>query len=121
MAYFKFMAGHLGFLAVAFGAFGAHAFKENLVQSGHLETWDTATLYLFVHALALFVLSTSRPSSLVRVAGWSWFAGSIIFSGSLYVLSLTGLGFLGAITPIGGLLFLVGWFSIILLGFRNTD
>lgn len=121
MTQFAKMAGILGFVAVALGAFGAHGLEARLIESGHLDTWQTATLYLFVHMLALFALSFAEADKCLIVAGWSWIAGSLVFSGSLYLLSLTCLGILGAITPLGGLSFLVGWCSVIYFGFRRKE
>jgi len=121
MIHFTKLAGILGFVALVLGAFGAHGLGAWLDESGHLDTWETATLYLFVHSLALLALSSGAPDKCLIVAGWFWFAGSLLFSGSLYLLSLTNLGILGAITPVGGLLFLVGWCSIIYFGFRRKE
>lgn len=107
-----------GFLAVAFGAFGAHALKERLTEK-YLAIWETAVQYQMFHALALIavgILMSSKligPVSSLNTAGYLIVAGIILFSGSLYVLSLTGIGVLGAITPIGGVAFLVGWIMII--------
>ena len=114
------MAGAInGFLAVAFGAFGAHALKEKLSEK-YLAIWETAVQYQMFHALALIavgILMSSKligPVSTLNTAGYLILAGIILFSGSLYVLSLTGVGVLGAITPIGGVAFLVGWVMIII-------
>ncbi len=101
------MAGVAGFLAVALGAFGAHGLHEVLTTNEHVDTWETAVLYHFVHALALLVLGFS--SAPPRVASLAFLSGIVLFSGSLYVLSLTGFSKLGAITPLGGLAFLAGW------------
>jgi len=107
-----------GFLAVAFGAFGAHALKEKLSEK-YLAIWETAVQYQMFHALALIaigILMSSKlmgPVSSLNTAGYLMLAGIILFSGSLYVLSLTGIGILGAVTPIGGVAFLVGWIMII--------
>lgn len=107
-----------GFLAVAFGAFGAHALKEKLSEK-YLAIWETAVQYQMFHALALIaigILMSSKilgPVSSLNTAGYLILAGIILFSGSLYVLSLSGIGVLGAITPIGGVAFLVGWIMII--------
>lgn len=99
------------FLAVMFGAFGAHALKGSL--SPHfLAIYHTATDYQMWHAIGLLligVLHQQRPSSLLRRAGWFMSAGIVIFSGSLYALSLSGIKILGAITPIGGVAFLIAW------------
>ncbi|SES02424.1 DUF423 domain-containing protein [Psychrobacillus sp. OK032] len=106
------------FLAVAFGAFGAHALKEKLSEK-YLAIWETAVQYQMFHALALIAIGILMSSKLIgsvsslNTAGYLILAGIILFSGSLYVLSLTGIGVLGAITPIGGVAFLVGWILII--------
>ena len=100
-------AASFGFLAVLLGAFGAHGLQERLMELNRVETWETAVFYHFIHALALFGLSLMpRPS---KGAVYGFIIGILIFSGSLYVLSLTGITKLGAITPIGGLSMMVGW------------
>ena len=102
----------LGLSAVAIGGFGAHALTEALVASGRLETYELAVQYQFYHALAmLFVgsIMTQYAVGLLRYAALAFLVGTLLFSGSLYVLSFTGLGVLGAITPLGGVLFLLGW------------
>ena len=99
------------FLAVGLGAFGAHALKEKL-SAYSLDVYKTAVLYHFIHALGLFVVawaSTQTQDSKVYYAGIFFIAGIILFSGSLYLLSVTGIKWLGAITPLGGLSFLIGW------------
>lgn len=106
------------FLGVALGAFGAHALEDRLVANDRIATWDTAVLYHLVHGVALFIIAMTAPRSR------SFFflvAGVVIFSGSLYALSLTGITKLGAITPIGGLCFLIGWFLWILSPGRQAD
>ncbi|WP_022977626.1 DUF423 domain-containing protein [Nevskia ramosa] len=105
------LAGLFGFLGVGFGAFGAHALKERLTPD-LLAIYRTAVEYQFWHALALMavgLLAMSRPGPLLSASGWSFAFGILLFSGSLYALALSGVRVLGAITPIGGLLFLVGW------------
>jgi uncharacterized membrane protein YgdD (TMEM256/DUF423 family) len=100
-----------GFLAVALGAFGAHALR-NTVAPEMLGVWQTAVQYQMFHALVMLsiVIAESRSSStLMRVAGWLFVMGSVLFSGSLYLLVITGIKALGMITPIGGGLFLMGW------------
>ena len=96
-----------GFFAVALGAFGAHGLKKILGQNGTAGIWETAVFYHFIHAVMLFVLAGRKP--FIAGAWWSFFAGIVIFSGSLYLLALTDLKWLGAITPIGGLGLLLGW------------
>jgi uncharacterized membrane protein YgdD (TMEM256/DUF423 family) len=101
------IAALLCFLAVALGAFGAHSLKQILETHGMLDVWNKAVLYHFVHALALLVLALYGAAN--RSAWWLLLAGILIFSGSLYVMALTNIRWLGAITPIGGLCFLAGW------------
>src|SRR5438067_6906696 len=101
------LSAALCFLAVALGAFGAHALRETLQNHNMTDVWNKAVLYHFIHAIALFVLAL--VGSMNRGAWWLLFAGIIIFSGSLYVMGLTGVRWLGAITPLGGLCFLAGW------------
>lgn len=100
-----------GFLGVALGAFGAHGLRERLTPE-LLTVWKTAVEYQFYHALALLLvglLASQRPSIALTNAGICFALGVLIFSGSLYTLALSGQRWLGAITPIGGLLFLGGW------------
>lgn len=100
-----------GFLGVALGAFGAHGLRERLTPD-LLAVWKTAVEYQFYHALALLLvglLASQRPSIALTNAGICFALGVLIFSGSLYTLALSGQRWLGAITPIGGLLFLSGW------------
>ncbi|MEM9017145.1 MAG: DUF423 domain-containing protein [Verrucomicrobiota bacterium] len=100
------LAATLVFLAIALGAFGAHGLAERLEETGRLENWETATLYHLVHGLALFVIAL-QPG---RPFGFHWFVvGIILFSGSLYALALSDIARLGAITPFGGVAFLIGW------------
>lgn len=102
-------------LAVASGAFGAHALTERLDER-MLAIWETAARYQMYHGLALFVaawLAGQTGHSSAAVAGWSFIVGTLVFSGSLYLLALTGTRWLGAITPIGGVAFLVGWIACI--------
>ena len=89
------------------GAFGAHGLKEILTQNGTTTIWEKAVFYHFIHAVMLFVLAGRKP--LAVCAWWSFLAGIVIFSGSLYLLAVTNLKWLGAITPIGGVSLLAGW------------
>lgn len=100
----------LGFLGVALGAFGAHALRDRL-SPAMLQVWNTAVLYHLLHAVAIFALGLYARSTGadVKTGGLLLAGGVAVFSGSLYALSLTGVKPLGAITPIGGLLFLAGW------------
>ena len=101
------VAAVLGFLAVALGAFGAHGLKDLLTQNATTAIWEKAVLYHFVHAVMLFVLAQRRP---VLTGAWlSFFVGIMVFSGSLYLLAVTNVKWLGAFTPVGGASFLVGW------------
>ena len=101
------IAAVAGFLAVALGAFGAHGLKSILTQNESVAIWDKAVLYHFIHAVMLFVIAGRRPWA--AGAWWSFLAGIVIFSGSLYLLAVTNAKWLGAITPVGGLSFLFGW------------
>ncbi len=104
----------MGFLAVALGAFGAHALKKTL-SSDMLAIFEVGARYQMYHALAICLavwLSTLIPGALPPLAGWLFVGGILIFSGSLYLLALTGVRALGAVTPIGGALFLLGWFCL---------
>ena len=103
---FRIAAG-LCFLAVALGAFGAHSLKATLQAHDMIGVWEKAVLYHFLHALALLVLALHGIST--RAPSFLFLAGIIFFSGSLYLLALTNLRWLGAITPVGGLCFLTGW------------
>lgn len=95
------------FLGVLLGAFGAHGFHDLLASRDRIPTWNTAVLYHLVHGVALLLLGASVPSP--RGVFWSLLTGIILFSGSLYLLCLTGMNWLGAVTPLGGLSFLIGW------------
>ena len=109
---FLLIGAVLGFLGVALGAFGAHALKSRLSPE-MLAVFETGVRYQMYHAFAVLIVATAighiGNARLLVIAGWFFFAGILLFSGSLYVLALTSLGILGAITPIGGLLFLIGW------------
>jgi uncharacterized membrane protein YgdD (TMEM256/DUF423 family) len=103
-------------LAVAAGAFGAHALRGTL-GSAALAVFETAARYQMYHALGLFAVAwatTRWPSALVRWAGWLFVSGTLLFSGSLYGLALTGVRWLGVITPLGGIAFLAGWLCLAL-------
>lgn len=106
------VAALMGFLAVALGAFGAHGLKAVLARHDTVAIWEKAVFYHFVHAVMLFVLAQRRP---VPGGPWlSFFGGILFFSGSLYLLALTNVRWLGAITPFGGVSFLVGWLWLML-------
>jgi uncharacterized membrane protein YgdD (TMEM256/DUF423 family) len=112
MKIFLLLGSLSAFSGVALGAFGAHALKSKVAPE-MLNVWETSVLYHLIHALGLIligVLCSLMPDvSLVRNAGWSILAGTVLFSGSLYVLVLTGAKPLGMITPLGGVAFLLGW------------
>lgn len=102
------------FLAVAAGAFGAHALRARL-PADLLAVFETAARHQMYHALALLavaILAARWPGMPLRAAGWLFIGGTVVFSGSLYLLALTGARWLGAITPLGGLLFLAGWIAL---------
>lgn len=109
-------------LGVVLGAFGAHGLRERLTEE-MLVVFETGVRYHFIHALALFVVAwaASRwPGPLVGAAGWLFVAGIAIFSGSLYVLSISGIRWLGAITPIGGLCMIAGWALLAVAALRAS-
>ena len=98
------VAALLGFLGVALGAFGAHWLKSFLIANDSVAIWQTAVLYQIVHSVAALWASERKP-----IVSWIWSAGILLFSGSLFLLALTGARWLGVITPVGGLFFLIGW------------
>ena len=103
-------------IAVAAGAFGAHVLRARL-PSEMLAAFETAARYQMYHALALFIVAwaaTQWPSTLIRLSGWLFVTGATLFSGSLYVLALTGTTWWGAVTPVGGVLLLGGWAALAL-------
>ncbi len=106
------LASLSGMLAVTFGAFGAHALRSRLDEHA-LGVFQTAVQYHFYHSLALLavgVIALSQPqTALLRSSGYLFLVGIVVFSGSLYLLSMSGLRWLGAITPLGGLAFIAGW------------
>ena len=120
MKLFIIFGSVLGLLAVASGAFGAHALEKHL-DPPMIAIWETAAKYQMYHALALFGaawLVTQNPSGWANAAGWAFFIGTLIFSGSLYILTLSGIKWLGAITPIGGVCLMVGWFSCLMAAIK---
>ena len=113
----------LGALAVILGAMGAHGkVAETLAATGQLDHWKTASQYHLAHAaVLLFVAFLARESKGLRFAWGSLTAGVIIFSGSLYLLAYTNTKWLGAITPIGGLLMIIGWATLAVVGAKKTQ
>lgn len=111
------------FLAVAAGAFGAHALREIVPQS-LLSIFETGARYQMYHALALLAVAWAaerRPGRAIHAAGWFFTVGILLFSGSLYILSISGVLWLGAVTPIGGVAFLIGWALVALGGWRAVE
>jgi uncharacterized membrane protein YgdD (TMEM256/DUF423 family) len=111
----------LGALSIALGAFGAHALESLLVSTGRSDTWETATLYHLAHSVLLIWLASQKPWEEARAAWTCLFAGVVLFSGSLYLLCLTQVGWLGAITPIGGVLMIAGWLLLIKLAIASRE
>jgi uncharacterized membrane protein YgdD (TMEM256/DUF423 family) len=110
-----------GFLGVALGAFGAHALKARLGPD-MLATFEVGVRYQMYHALALLAVGwacTRFPGPVLTAGGWLFVAGTVIFSGSLYALSLSGVRWLGAITPLGGLVLLGGWLCLAWAAWRG--
>ena len=116
---FVMLGAIFGAMSVGMGAFGAHGLRSRVVDGSLeprlLEVWETAAQYQMYHALEfLFVawLATQGDSTATSVSGWAFVVGVAVFSGSLYTMTLTGLRWLGAITPIGGVAFIVGWIAL---------
>ena len=117
---FLMLAAFFGFTGVALGAFAAHGLKNRL-SAEYLAIFHTGVTYQLVHTLALFgvaLLAAHLPGRLVTWAGIAFVVGILLFSGSLYVLTLTGISKLGIITPFGGLAFLLGWLLLGLAAWR---
>lgn len=114
------LSAFAGFSGVAMGAFAAHGLKSRL-SADYLAVFQTGTHYQLIHALALLgvaILALVAPGRLVNLAGVFFAAGILLFSGSLYLLTLSGISKLGIITPVGGLAFLAGWACLGLLAWR---
>jgi uncharacterized membrane protein YgdD (TMEM256/DUF423 family) len=110
-----------GFLSVALGAFGAHSLKNILDEYGK-SIYEKAVLYQMFHTMALFavgVIQRLNQEISFSIAGWGFFVGIILFSGSLYLLATTNIKWFGAITPIGGIAFLFGWFWLVVSIFKT--
>jgi uncharacterized membrane protein YgdD (TMEM256/DUF423 family) len=102
------------FMGVCAGAFGAHALEGRL-DAGMLSVFETGVRYQLYHAFGLIVAAWAHgrwPSNLVKSGGWMFAAGTLLFSGSLYLLTAGGAAWLGAVTPVGGLAFLAGWLCL---------
>ena len=124
---FLILAGAYGLLGVGLGAFGAHAVRGRLADlsdgARRLEWWQTAAQYHLVHALALGLaayVAARAPGPVATAAGFCFAGGVLLFSGSLYTMTLTGVRGLGAVTPFGGLLLLVGWLCVMISAVRLT-
>lgn len=110
-----------GLSGVALGAFGAHGLRGGLAP-GLLAVWETGVRYQLFHSLALLALALAPATgqyAAIRAAGWAWAAGILVFSGSLYLLALTGVGWLGAVAPLGGLSLLAGWGLLAVFAWRR--
>ncbi len=124
MERFFFIIGSiLAGLAVATGAFGAHGLQK-LVTPERLETWDKAVRYQMYHALALLLLAWAithwpEQTKLLSAGGWLFLAGVVLFSGSLYLLVVSEIKLLGAITPLGGVAFVAGWLCLVIAAWRG--
>ena len=119
------LAGLSGALAVGLGAFGAHGLEETLTATGRTETFETAVKYHFYHTLALALIGLIqlvRPNwKSLRFSTWCMIGGIVIFPGSLYILSLTGVTWWGAVTPLGGVFFILGWLGLFYAALRNDQ
>lgn len=116
------LAAFFAMTGVALGAFAAHGLKNRL-SSDYLAVFQTGVHYQLIHALALFgvaLLSLHLPGRLIGIAGGLFALGIVLFSGSLYLLTLSGIGRLGMITPLGGVSFLAGWACLIVVAWRMT-
>ncbi|QWU17801.1 Uncharacterized membrane protein YgdD, TMEM256/DUF423 family [Paenibacillus sophorae] len=114
----------LAMLAVAIGAFGAHILKSSLGESA-MAVYETGVQYHMMHALGLLIVGIAAgqwgESSRLRWSGWLLLAGIVLFSGSLYALSISGIKVLGAITPLGGVCFIAGWLLLALEAFSRRN
>jgi uncharacterized membrane protein YgdD (TMEM256/DUF423 family) len=121
---FIVLGGILGAIGVALGAFGSHGLNDILTQNARLDTFDTASQYHLIHALGLLIiglLAERTPSRYLTWAGYAMVAGVIIFSGSLYILAVFNLRFMGAIAPIGGTAFILSWGLIAFAALKHAD
>jgi uncharacterized membrane protein YgdD (TMEM256/DUF423 family) len=114
-----------GFLVVSIGAFGAHALQARLAETGMLSTFETGVLYHMFHTAALLAVALlsvlATESRLLSTSAYLFLLGIVLFSGSLYALSLSGISWLGAITPLGGLAFLAAWGCLAWYGVTYTS
>lgn len=126
MKKYLYLTSTAGVLGVSAGAFGAHALKDTLTTSGTLSTWNTAVLYHLIHVLSL--LSATLFALMMPVANrWfsracqCWLLGILLFSGSLYALALGGPKWLGPVTPLGGIFFILGWICVIGFSAKSAE
>lgn len=123
MKTFLFAGAVSGFIAVALGAFAAHGLSDQL-SARMLGVFETGAEYQLTHALALIAIALfadRRPESkTLKVSGWAFIFGLVLFPFSLFALALTGIGWLGAITPLGGVGFLVGWAALAVFAFKQN-
>jgi uncharacterized membrane protein YgdD (TMEM256/DUF423 family) len=122
------IAGALGFGGVILGALGAHALKAQLAATGQANAWSTAVLYNLIHAVAILAVAlrlgnseASANSRLLSAAAGCWASGVVMFSGSLYALSLGSPHWLGPITPLGGVLLLAGWGCVAAASIKSSS
>ena len=111
----------MGLLAVVLGAFGAHLLKSHL-GADQLATFETGVRYQMYHTFALLAVAlayTKWPGKALQASGWLFIIGTVLFSGSLYVLSLTGMRWVGFVTPFGGVIFIAGWLCMALSVWRR--
>ncbi|MGD6802309.1 DUF423 domain-containing protein [Rossellomorea vietnamensis] len=110
------------FLSVALGAFGAHALEGKISQK-YIDTWNTGVLYQMFHSIGILIIGVLvgniAAGSMLNWSGWLMLVGIVLFSGSLYILSLTGIKVLGAITPLGGVAFLIAWVLLIITAVKS--
>jgi len=120
---FLFLSAVSGLTGVAMGAFGAHGLKT-ILSPEMLAVYRTAVDYQMWHALGLGIIAVFRQQSpeavLLKCAGWSMFAGIVLFSGSLYLLATLNVKWLGMITPLGGVAFLIAWIAVAIFAFKST-
>ncbi|MFN2159096.1 MAG: DUF423 domain-containing protein [Anaerolineales bacterium] len=122
MTLFFALGSFLGGLAVILGAFGAHGLADRLTPD-RLANFEIAVRYQIYHSLALLAVALAlayfpAPAKYLQIGGWLFFAGILLFSGSLYVLSITGISWLGAVTPFGGVAFALGWLMLLLAAWQ---
>lgn len=120
---FVVIAAVLGAVGVVLGAFGAHGLSAILTANGHTDTFHTATQYQMIHALALLgvaVAAQQWPGKLMQWAGYLFLAGVVLFSGSLYLLAIFDLSWLGAVAPLGGVALIGGWVCLGWAAWRNA-